>query len=302
MGFKYVLIPASPNEPMQELEFASEILDLTKDTFREQCESYFASLGGHADRAVLLSQLQEKTGIDLKAKAAAGEMDQRAVDNLLSMTSVEIFPVMLPTKAVGFEGISMYCDDKGIAKELEVNERASGLIQACGYPGQIFRGDTFMGRVFDDNEDEWRRTDFSLSECNSDAPWVAKVKQQRSNRSSSDMSSMAAKMGVGKDAARITPDMLEHAPTGETEAYKWRQTSDEVEVTFKCELQKSEKKLVKVTFKRQQLKVEVKGEVVIDAQLFMPCTVDECTWTLSDGVLQVNLAKAEEENWQALLQ
>ena len=37
------------------------------------------------------------------------DVDNRreAVDNLLSMTSVEIFPVMLPTKEVGFEGIGI---------------------------------------------------------------------------------------------------------------------------------------------------------------------------------------------------
>ena len=50
--------------------------------------------------------------------------------------------------------------------------------EACGYPGQTFRGDCFVGRVFDDTqapsenvwllgkssevEDEWRRMDFTL--------------------------------------------------------------------------------------------------------------------------------------------
>jgi len=83
----------------------------------------------------------------------AGEVDPAALDHLLSMSSVEIFPVLLPTKATDFFGVSVYCDDKGVAKELEENTRVSGIVQQCGFPGQTFRGDCFISRVFDDNEE-----------------------------------------------------------------------------------------------------------------------------------------------------
>merc|ERR1712217_486662 len=110
--------------------------------------------------------------------------------------------------------------------ELEENPRASGLVQAAGYVGQTFRGDVFIGRVFDDNEDEWRRTDLTLKECNADAPWMALCRRQRANRSSGDMASLANKIGT-KNPAHITPGMLgDNAPTGDTEHYSWRQTSD----------------------------------------------------------------------------
>merc|ERR1712039_1144734 len=103
--------------------------------------------------------------------------------------------------------------------------------------------------------------------------------------------------------AHITPSMLEEAaPKGETDEYTWRQTGDEVEITFKTEgLQKGDKKQVKVTFARQKLKVEAKGKVYIDAALCMPTQPDESTWTLSDSVLQVTLSKVENENWPKLL-
>lgn len=302
MGFKYVLIPASTNDPMQELEYSGDIVDLSKDSFREFLEKYFSALGQSVDRGVLLKQLQERTGVNLQEKADKGEMPGDALDRLLSSTSVEIFPVMLPTEATNFEGVSLYCDDKGVAKSLEENPRVSGLVQACGFPAQTFRGDCFLGRVFDDNKDEWRRMDFALKDCRSEAPWVLATKKQRENRSSGDLASLAGKIGA-KNPAHITPGMLEEAaPNGETDHYRWRQTEDEVEITFKKdELQKSEKKLVKVNFARQRLTVVVKGEALIDAELFGPTRPDECTWTLSDGVLQVNLAKANDDSWVKLV-
>jgi len=301
MGFKYVFIPAADCEPMQEMTYSEDVVTLETDSFRPFCENFFASAGKTADRAVLLEQLKQRTGVDVTEKAGESKLGPEAMDRLLSSTSVEIFPVQLPTKESGFHGISAYCDDKGVAKELEENTRASGLVQACGYPGQTFRGDIFLGRVFDDNEDEWKRIDFTLADCSTDASWVEQVKKQRSNRSVGDMASLGAKMGVN-NAAQINPSMLpDSTPSGDAEHYTWRQTEDEVEVTFKKEgLQKSDKKVVKVVFSRQKLKVEVKGEVLLDTELNMPTQSDESTWTLMDGVLQVNLSKASSESWPDL--
>eukprot|EP00929_Paragymnodinium_shiwhaense_P003707 TRINITY_DN10430_c0_g1_i1.p1 TRINITY_DN10430_c0_g1~~TRINITY_DN10430_c0_g1_i1.p1 ORF type:complete len:306 (-),score=107.20 TRINITY_DN10430_c0_g1_i1:306-1223(-) len=302
MPFKYVLIPASPNEPMQELEY-EDIDCLEKDSFRPYVEQYFANIGGSVDRDVLLAQLKERTGTDLKKQLAEGKMDEGAMEKLMASTSVEIFPVMVPTKDNEFEGISVYLDDKGVAKNLEENPRMSGIVQACGYPGQTFRGDCFLGRVFDDTEDEWRRTSFPLSDCSTDAAWVAKCKKQRSKKSVGDMQSLAQKIGMKNNAANINPGMMEDtAPKGETEKYLWKQVEDEVEVTFKKEgLLKGDKKEVKVVFQKKHLRVEAKGETLIDADLFGPTHPDESTWTLSDGVLQVMLSKSNDDTWDSLL-
>mmetsp|Transcript_7373 Transcript_7373/g.16830 ORF Transcript_7373/g.16830 Transcript_7373/m.16830 type:complete len:305 (-) Transcript_7373:257-1171(-) len=301
MGFKYVLIPAAAHADMQELTFDKDIVDLQEDSFREFVEKYFANLGGSVDRDVLLKQLQDRTGMDLKDKDTKGEMPSGALDRILASTSVEIFPVLLPTKQTDFNAISVYCDDKGVAKCLEENTRASGLIQASGYPGQTFRGDCFIGRVFDDTEDEWRRMDFTLKDCSTDAAWVTASKGQRSNRKSGDLASLAGQIGA-KNPAHITPNMLQDSqPKGETADYRWSQSEDEVEITFKKEgLQKGDKRLVKVAFARQRLKVVVRDEVLFDAALSEPTHPDESTWTLSDGVLQVNLAKVDTDTWPEL--
>lgn len=240
--------------------------------------------------------------MDLAEKQAKGEMPSAALDKLLASTSVEIFPVMLPTKATGFEGVSVYCDDKGVAKNLEENPRVSGLVQSCGYPAQTFRGDCFVGRIFDDTEDVWRRIDFSLKDCSTDAAWVAQTRKQRENRSSGDMASLANQIGA-KNPAHITPSMLDDAaPKGETEQYSWRQTAEDVEITFKkAGLVKGDKQFVKVTFARQKLKVQFKHEALFDSALCEPTNADESTWTLSDGVLQVTLAKADTASWHTLV-
>lgn len=302
MGFKYVFVPADPNEAMEELEYVKDVSTLEDDCFRGFIEKYYAGQGQSVDKGVLLKQLQERTGVNLEEKVAKSEMPEEAMARLLSSTSVEIFPVMLPTKTTEFEAVSVYLDDKGVAKELPENSRISGIVQACGYPGQTFRGDCFIGRVFDDNEDEWRRTDFPITDCNSDAAWIETTKKQRSNRSSSDMSSMASKMGVN-NPAHINPGMLgDTEAKGETEQYKWNQAEDEVEITFKKDgISKADKGAVKVAFSRQKLKVEFKGEVLLEGGLYGTTQVDECTWTLSDGVLQVNLSKAGEGSWPTLL-
>lgn len=304
MGFKYVYVPADTNEKMEELEYGEAIETLETDTFRQFIEKYYGSLGQSVDRGVLLQQLQERTGVNLEEKTKNDEMKPEALDRLLSSTSVEIFPVQLPTKDSAFESISVYLDDKGVAKELQENSRVSGIVQAAGYPGQTFRGDCFIGRVFDDNEDEWRRIDFTLKECSSDASWVHAVKKQRANRSVNDMSSMANKMGMASNkTAHINPNTIQDkAPEGETEQYRWKQAEDEVEVTFKKEgITKADKGAVKVVFARQKLKVELKGEVLLDGTLYGTTHPDECTWTLSDGVLQVTLSKAGDTSWPSLL-
>ncbi|CAK9018217.1 unnamed protein product [Durusdinium trenchii] len=303
MGFKYVFIPASPNDDMQEMEYETDITELEKDSFRSFVEKFFAAAGQSADREILLQQLKERTGVDLQEKADKGEMANDMLDKLLSTSSVEIFPVQLPTKETCFQGVSVYLDDKGVAKNLEENIRVSSLVQACGYPGQTIRGDCFIGRVFDDTQDEWRRMDFTLKDCSTDAEWIHVTKMQRANRKSGDLQSMANSIGVN-NPARIDPSMLaDSAPKGETADYSWKQSEDEVEVTFKKEgLQKGDKKYVKVAFGRKRLRVEVKDQVIIDSSLAGNTTADECTWTLSDGVLQVTLAKADEGTWPELLE
>ena len=54
---------------------------------------------------------------------------------LLSQQLVDIFPVTVPRREQGYLAVSLYCDDKGVAKGAERNRRAEGLISAVGHSG-----------------------------------------------------------------------------------------------------------------------------------------------------------------------
>lgn len=324
-GFSYVSIPADPHEPMKELRFEGTVT-LEKDEFVASLKRFFAAQDKEVDKEILLKSMSQHTGRDLKNEEG---LDPAFLERCMHETSIDIFPVMLPMPQFGNEGVSLYCDDKGVAKELPLNPRAMGLVKACGYEGQQFRGDIFLGRMFDDGDEEWRRIDFTVADCSSDAPWVALTQKQRSGKKASDVHSLGSSLGKlggggagvggGGGPQVVAPGMFgaggggdEDGPV-ETESYSWRQTGDEVEITFKSPpegepegngrvvLRKEDKKLVKVSFSRGAIKVVAKGETLLDAPLCQPCQPDECTWTLSDGVLQLTVAKASDGQWKSLL-
>ncbi|RLN48304.1 hypothetical protein BBJ29_001535 [Phytophthora kernoviae] len=107
--------------------------------------------------------------------------DATITDEMLQMmlqmdSLVDSVPLVLNTPEAKHVGINMYVDDKGTAKGLPTNVRASAVAQACGRMIEV-KGDAFIGRVFD-NDDDFERKDFRLSEVTGDAPWVQMGKQQ----------------------------------------------------------------------------------------------------------------------------
>ncbi|CAJ1461071.1 unnamed protein product [Effrenium voratum] len=81
----------------------------------------------------------------------------------------------------------------------------------------------------------------------------------------------------------------------------WEQDQGDVEVVLKRpELRRSDAALVDVGFGFRRLKVTVRGELVMDIELFARIRPDDCAWTVGDGFLQVVLAKAEVGRWQSL--
>jgi hypothetical protein len=61
---------------------------------------------------------------------------------------VDSVPLVLNSPTVKHIGVNLYVDDKGTAKQLPINKRASAISQACGKMLEV-RGDAFIGRVFD---------------------------------------------------------------------------------------------------------------------------------------------------------
>lgn len=75
---------------------------------------------------------------------------------------VDSVPLVLNTRAVQHVGVNLYVDDKGTAKGLPVNVRASAIVQACGKMLEV-RGDAFIGRVFDNGASWPSRTSLLLT-------------------------------------------------------------------------------------------------------------------------------------------
>lgn len=74
---------------------------------------------------------------------------------------VDSVPLVLNSRDVNHVGVNLYVDDKGTAKNLPTNMRASAIAQACGRMIQV-RGDAFIARVFDNGT---LQPSVSLSSC-----------------------------------------------------------------------------------------------------------------------------------------
>lgn len=150
----------------------------------------------------------------LKAKgmdAPAEEKMKSMVEALSVSGSLDIFTLACPSPANECTGVSMYSDDKAIAKGLSVNERAIGFARVCNFPDQCFRGDVFIGRIHDDEiADIFERVDFCLSDLSSDAPWVRRLPSAPSRASSaSAMQAMLKGGGGGSGGVAGEPSAME---------------------------------------------------------------------------------------------
>lgn len=315
MGFTYVYIPQDPSQPMEERVYADDV-ELENDKFIERLKEHFATCSKQeADVAVLRKQIEAKTSKEQMAKVTDEMMLMMG-----QMTTVEIFPVLLPVQTTGFEGVSVYVDDKGVSKNLSVNERASRLVQTAGYPADTrFFGDAFVAKVFDD-QDAWRRMDMTMGEMNSDADWVKKTLHQRRNKPAggnamADLQKMmggntnAQVMGAGGNDDYIRhaqqqalPAITEENNSGSTDAYVWREENkEEVEITFKAEV--TDKKKVKVDFRAKKLCVRYDGKELLNGSLKNGVETDECTWSIvNKKELVVTLMKQDAALWGGLLE
>jgi hypothetical protein len=291
--FTYVFIPASNSDAMEEM--TSKKVSLEEDTFISGLKSWFScrNTNDKIDMAMLKKQMEHHAKQELK-------LDDDAMKHILEQSSCDIFPVQVPMKEFGYFAVSLYCDDKGIAKGLEENSRATGLVRACGYVDQTIRGDCFLSRIFDD-EDAWFRCDFKLSDMGSDVPWVVQTRETRSKKGNAQsLSNLTA--NLAPNAQMIAPQMADTGGAMEVdeEGFKWKQDGEEVEITGRLP-DGTGKKDIKVEFRPKSCKILVKGAVLFGGALGGSVEADECTWTLgSDGegpYIQLTLPKEGDIRW-----
>ncbi|KAI9905729.1 hypothetical protein PsorP6_013871 [Peronosclerospora sorghi] len=174
-NFYVVFIPADEGKELEEWAVA---LPADKEAqlgcLTERLRQHFK--GGRA--AVSKQQQDETFKQQLLAQLPKGAtLTDEMVQTMLQMDSlVDSIPLVLNTPDVKHVGINMYVDDRGTAKALPSNVRASAIARACGKMVEV-KGDAFIGRVYD-NDDDFVRMDFRLSEVSGDAPWVQIAKSQ----------------------------------------------------------------------------------------------------------------------------
>lgn len=99
----------------------------------------------------------------------------------------------------------------------------------------------------------------------------------------------------------VDPSILEHLAAEEevtpSQGYSWTQQEDAVEITIPV-AKGTKAKAVKVGFGTAKLTVVVAGEEIIAGKLAGPVDVDECTWTVADNVLEITLAKVDNDKYQ----
>merc|ERR1712137_1175657 len=82
--------------------------------------------------------------------------------------------------------------------------------------------------------------------------------------------------------------------------WTWTQNGDDVEIT--CNVKSDTRKTdVRVTIKKQELRIEVAGEVVCEGKLADFCDPEESTWTIEKGSIVCSLTKANpSKSWRTL--
>ncbi|EER01247.1 MYND finger domain protein, putative [Perkinsus marinus ATCC 50983] len=295
--FTYVLIPADSNEPIQELK--SPQVDLENDTFVKQLKVYFASKSDESslDKQQFLAQLSAHAKQDV-SKSVNPEM----LEKLMSMTTVDILTLALPVPKTSYTGVSMYVDDKGVAKNLPVNVRAQGLTSACGLIGNQIRGDAFVGRMYDDGKDKWFRMDFRESDLNSGLEWIAAAKSINMRQGGgTTLSALTSQYGMGSNSEVAAPTSVANMSNREEpvkrEGYTFRQTKDEVEIDIPLANGVS-KRDIKVTIKPKFISVHVNNmPVAIEGPLWGHVDTDGSGWMIDDGALIITMEKEKENQW-----
>ena len=277
-SFTYVVIPVD-GAPTQHTHAQ---VTLEQDHFITHVKSLFANSESSVDSDLLRKQ------VEANAKQSVSDAFMSSV---LGSVSVDIVSLALPVKENAFKAVSLYCDDKGIAKKFPVNKTANALAEACGLTNQNFLGDVVISRIFDDNETEWYRTDFTLQDIQLVADWIQTNRLLNARKkSATSLSSLTQQ--IAQPASVEMKDLRGNVLT-------WRDNESDVEVVFNAT--GCSKKDIKVVVKTDSVTLEFRGERVFSGKLHARVTPDESVWVLQDDRVVLTLEKQVSSAWSQLI-
>lgn len=318
--FKFVLIPAQEDIPLQELT-ADSSGGLTDDALVKHAKHYFRELTGAQFRAdqIATASPEERRALALQVRrqlqdASTGGAGTAAVDNHATMdddslldtiyrhqsnSSCDITAVTVPVPGNQYQAVSLYAADQAKELGLSWNKRATAILTACGHGGVVY-GDTFVGRAHDDEgADIWKRIDFPLSDADPTAHWcrTARSPSGGGGGGSGGKATAASLSGLlqsrnnnlqtidtnSSNSAAVSMYGENGAPPVQESWGCWTQTPDEIELVFPVEAGIKAKDC-EVKFRSHQVTVTVRGIVILNDKisLFDPIVPDDCTFTLQD--------------------
>ena len=311
--FKYVFIPADTSRDVEQ-KVASKDGGLSNDALRRTAEEYF-------------QEKEEEIDHESERRATADALTQQGVESSKISdimetiggrrigSNVEIVTVSVANDANKFVGVSLYSDGHiAFKSKAIVNKRASRLLRNCGHDVDV-KGDAFIGRVFDDEREEWVRLDFLTSDLDDKTPWILHTKEANAGRNMGAYRTSGAMKKMIQPGQESEMSGAESTTDANNGCLSWNQTADEVEIRFALAADQTATVLA-VIISSSSLRISLKsGELLTDigpqyqtltgASFFGKVLKDDSMWSVSTEdnikVLCVTLAKADSKNWSKLL-
>lgn len=291
-----VRIPANDALPYEEitLQLSNELVG---DQLNTLLRHYFSSSQHDINTSLLKKTALQQFG------SQAVTMSPESIQKVAELGCVEIFSLDYPSDANGLKGVSIYLDEAGQLKSLPSNMRASKLARLCGFIDVPFVGDVFVGRTAMQRGScgsDVKNLSFTLKEMDSQAEWMKNVENRN------------YELGVSRGRVEMRGGGDEGGKGGkdDTRGIVWSETMDscEIQYTFPDGAQYSSKQIV-VKFANKAVTVALKPGVAVEQsrellslKLAGSLSVDDCTWTVSNGVLDLHLEKSEtsQQIWGTL--
>lgn len=242
--------------------------------------------------------------IEERTESAEGGLeDDRLIKTLKAGTEigpmVDIVALTVPTVKTNYVAVSIYQNGNPGRDKLPVNKRIMGLMEACGLKStDETRGDVFVSRYMDNDDDIWKRIDFKIEDCTSDSAWVKESLNLNKGRnvSGSSLSSILAQQANQANLNSGAPVTSSSSGDFQNDSKAiWTQTPDEIEAVSPI-AEGVTKRDVKVKFAQERLEVTIKGEPDrnLTGTLGGATDVDGCTWNFDgNGNIVVSLEKKQ---------
>jgi hypothetical protein len=209
--------------------------------------------------------------------------------------------------------VNLYVDEIGQLKTLPRNSRASNLASLCGYVDVPLVGDIYVGRVYMVSESASfgsivHNESFPLSDLSSDSSWIKGAHAENYERGiqTNQVSMHDDKAALAEQHAKEKEVTGSGSASG---AYKWSETTENVEINYTFDKKISAKEL-KVVIKSNSVTVSNKSDVSLVyfavPELFKGIRVDDSSWSISAvnggscARIDVTLDKVSPQFWGKL--